>query len=264
MNGSAALADSIVITLTNSDPTTATVPTSVALNGSTATVQIQTQVVPNTRTVTISATSGGQTRSATLTVSPPTITTVTPASASAVGPGTVAVAVALTAALPASQTATVTCAGQGLICPSTVTLTGAGGSFDVSLQDVPNARTDTVSVTFNGVARTATIDVLPLGVQAMTASPAVVAAGASTSITIQLNHLGATSLRLTSSDSTVIALPATATLGFNGSQLTQFLTIGTRAPQAQPKTVTITATGTHNSTFGLTAITKSVIITVTP
>jgi hypothetical protein len=263
MSGSATLGDSVVIALTNSDPTTATVPTSVALNGNSASVQISTLVVPTVRTLTISATFGGQTRSATLTVNPPTIAAVTPASASAVGPGTVSVAVALSASLPAPQTASIACTGQGLTCPASVTLSGTGGSFDVTLGDVPNTRTGTITVTFNGIARSGTIDIQPLALQNMTASPTTVAAGAATSITLQLNHLGAASLQLTSSDSTVINLPPTS-VAFNGTQLTRLVTIQTRAPQTQPKTVTITATGTHNSTFGATTITKSVTVTVTP
>jgi hypothetical protein len=262
MSGSATLGDSIVIALTSSDPTTATLPASVTLNGNSATVQISTFVVPTVRTLTISATSGGQTRSATLTVNPPTIATVAPASASAVGPGTVSVAVALSASLPAPQTATIACTGQGLTCPASVALSGSGGSFDVTVADVPTTRTGTITVTFNGVARSGTLDIQPLALQSMTASPTTVAAGASTSITLQLNRLGAASFQLTSSDSTVISIPSTAVV-FNGTQLTRLISILTRPPQTQA-TVTITATGTHTSTFGATTITRSVTVIVTP
>jgi hypothetical protein len=262
MTGAATPADSILITLTNTDPTSATVPASVILNGTAATVQIPTQVVPTTRTLTITASSGGQTRTATLIVNPPTVATVTPASASVIGRDSVNVTLGLTAPVPVAQTVAISCTGVGLTCPTTASVTGSSGSFFATIADVPTARQGTVTATLNGVARSGTIDMQPISIATMTASPSTVAAGASSSITFQLSHLGATTLTLSSSDSTVIVPPRT--VSFSSTQLTQLVTIPTRAPQAQTKTVTITASGLHVTPLGNATFTKSVTVTVTP
>jgi hypothetical protein len=261
LNTTVAASDSISIALTNSDPTSATVPPTVAVVGSSATIQIPTRVVPAARTLTITATSGGQSRSATLTVNPPTVATVTPAAATIVGPGTLTVNFGLTASVPSPQTVSIVCTGQGLTCPATASASGSGGSFTVTAADVPNVTTGTMAVTLNGVTTSGTVQIQPLDV-AMTASPPTVAAGAASSITFQLNHASQlTTFRLSSSDSTVIVPPSSVSLGI---QLTQLLSIPTRAPQTQTKTVTITASGTHNTSFGPATITRAVTITVTP
>ena len=264
MSGAATPADSIIISLASADPTTATVPATVVLNGSTAVVQVPTQVVPTARTVTINATSGGQTRSATLTVNPPSVATVTPQTASVIGTGGgVPVAITLNAPLSVPQTATISCDGEGLRCgTTTITVSGSSGSFVVTAQSVPTARTTTITVTMNGIARSGTLQILPVGLSSMVALPTSVRAGAASSITFQLNQQSALTFQLSSSDSTVIVPPLQVV--FNGGTTTQLLSIPTRSPQTQTKTVTITATATLQTSFGSAISTKTATITVTP
>jgi len=264
MNGSASLSDSILITLTTDDPTSVTIPTSVFLNGGSAAIQVATRVVPNTRTVTITATSGGQARSATLTLQPPTIATVAANPTSTISPSTVPVTVTLTAPLPSATTATVACTGQGLTCPTSVSLSGSTASFNVTTSDVPTARTGTITVTFNGVATSGTLDIQPLAVESMIVSPATIRAGVSSSFTMQLNRASTSGLTFSfaSSDPTVVFAPAAVT--FTAGQITKLVTINSAAPQSVSKTVTITATANRSTPFGTSVITKTATIAVNP
>jgi hypothetical protein len=264
MNTSAVPADSILITLTTDDPTTVTIPASVLLNGASATIQIPTRVVPTTRTVTISAAFGGVTRSTTLTVAPPTISTVVANPTSTVSPSTVPVTVTLTASLPAAATATVACTGQGLTCPASVSLTGSSTTFDVTTADVPTARAGTITVTFNGVATSGTLDIQPLAIQTITVSPTSVRAGASVSFTLQLNRAPTTGLTFTFTSSDPSVVPAPASTQFTAGQLTKLVTATTTAPQSTAKTVTITATATRATPFGNSTITKTATVSVNP
>jgi hypothetical protein len=264
MTGGAATLDSIPITFTTDDPTTVTIPQSVLLNGSSATIQIGTHVVPVSRTATITATAGGQSRSATITVAPPTIVSVTPNPSSTLSPSTVPVTVTLTAALPSAQTATVACSGQGLTCPTSVSISGSAASFNVTTADVPTPRTGTITVTFNGVSTSGSLDIQPLAVQTITVSPASVAAGASSSFTMQLNRAPGVSLtfQFSSSDPTVVHAPAAVTFGTN--DVTKLVTVNTVAPQGTAKTVTITATANRSTAFGPATITKTATLIVNP
>jgi len=87
------------------------------------------------------------------------------------------------------------------------------------------------------------------------------------SLTIQLNRAisGSTSqlLTLTSSDTSVAKIPSGGVF-FEAGQITKLVSITTRSPQSQPKTVTITATGSRNTTLGPATITASTTLTVTP
>jgi hypothetical protein len=98
------------------------------------------------------------------------------------------------------------------------------------------------------------------------ASPASVAAGVASSVTVQLNHAltsGSLSLLLVSSDTSVVRSPQTVLI-FNAGDVTKLISLPTRTPQAQPKTVTITTTGSRNTSLGPVAITGSTTLTVTP
>jgi len=246
------------------DPTSVTIPASVFLNGGSAAIQVATRVVPNTRTVTITATSGGQARSATLTLQPPTIATVAANPTSTISPSTVPVTVTLTAPLPSATTATVACTGQGLTCPTSVSLSGSTASFNVTTSDVPTARTGTITVTFNGVATSGTLDIQPLAVESMIVSPATIRAGVSSSFTMQLNRASTSGLTFSfaSSDPTVVFAPAAVT--FTAGQITKLVTINSAAPQSVSKTVTITATANRSTPFGTSVITKTATIAVNP
>jgi hypothetical protein len=261
MNGSAALNDSILITLTTDDPTSVTIPASVFLNGGTAAIQVATRVVPNTRTVTITATSGGQARSATLTLQPPTIAAVAANPAS-----TIAVDVPVTvthhaAAVGRDRNSRVRDKAH---VSNSVSLSGSTASFNVTTSDVPTARTGTITVTFNGVATSGTLDIQPLAVESMIVSPATIRAGVSSSFTLQLNRASTSGLTFsfTSSDPTVVFAPAAVT--FTAGQITKLVTINSAAPQSAAKTVTITATANRSTPFGTSVITKTATIAVNP
>jgi hypothetical protein len=123
-----------------------------------------------------------------------------------------------------------------------------------------------VNATLNDVVRSAVLSLQPSAVQTMVASPTSVAAGVGSSVTIQLNRpVSGTplSLSLTSSDTSVVKIPSGGAF-FEVGQITKLVSLTTRAPQTQPKTVTITATGTRSTTLGTSTITASTTLTVTP
>jgi hypothetical protein len=254
------------VALASSDPSTGPVPATAAASGTTATFTFTPPVVGSSRAVTITATSDGQTKSATLTVLPPSIASLTVSSSTVVGPGQVPVTFGLTAPATAGQTATIHCFPIGITCPSSVALSGTSGSFTATLDAVPTARDVSVEVSAGTQTSRATIALRPLAVQSATVSPATVAAGTTSSLTLQLNRAAiladALTLQLTSSDSTVASLPAHVT--FPPGQQTQLVPITTRAPLAQQKTITITATGTATTPSGPVTLSTTATITVRP
>lgn len=264
MNTSATTSDSVAVTFSTDDPTTVTIPPSALLNGQSVVIQVPTRVVPTARTVTINATAGGQTRSATLTVSAPTVTAVTPNPASTVSPSTVAMGITLSAALPSAQTATVACTGQGLTCPTSVSLTASSMSFNVTTTDVPTARTGTVTVTFNGASTSGTLDIQPLAIQSITVSPPSVRGGSSSSFTLQLNRAPGASLTFTFASSDPSAATAPASVTFGPSDITKLVTVNTVASQTTAKAVTITATANRSTALGPATITRTATLTVNP
>jgi hypothetical protein len=253
----------IPIALTSSDPTTATVPASVIASGSSIPFTITSSIVPSTRTVTISATSDGQTRTATLTVNPPTIATMSLTQATSVAEVPDTVTVTLTAVPPTPITATISCADAALVCPASVSLSALTTKFAVNSLAIPAARTVTISATVNGVAKSATLNLVPLGIQSLTMSPATVGAGTPASVTLQLNSPSpGLSIQYTSSNTAVATTPASQTLQVG--QIAQLVSITTKSPQAQSNVVTITATLTRQTNFGTLTSTKTATLTVNP
>jgi len=265
LNGTAALADSVRVTLTSSDPTTVVVPASATVLNF-AEFDVTTRVVPSTRIVTITATSDGRSATATLTVQPPTIASIAPAGGSTIiGAGQLAIGMTFNASLPSAQTATITCVGEGLTCPPSVSATGSSASFNVSAIEVPTARTATITATLNGVAKSTTVSLQPFAIASVVASPSSVTAGNPTSITVQLNRAvtsGLIDISLASSDTSVVKTQTV--LEFAPGQITRLISLPSRAPQTQPKSVTITATGTRNTSLGPAPLTGSTTVTVTP
>lgn len=253
----------IPITLTSSDPTTATLPASVVASGSSIPVTITTKVVPAVRTVTISATSDGQTRTATLTVNPPTIASVALSRTTSVSEIPDTVTVTLTAVPPAPLTATVDCADAALVCPPSVSLSALTTKFTVNSVAIPAARTVTIGATLNGVAKNATLNLVPLAIQSLTMSPTAVGAGTPASLTLQLNSPSpGVTIQYASSNTSVATVPSSQAL--QPSQIAQLVSVTTRSPQTQSNVVTITATMTRQTNFGPLTSTKTATLTVNP
>ena len=183
-----------------------------------------------------------------------------------IGAAQVSISITLNVPAPSPQTIAIACTGEGLTCPSSATITGSSASFNVDVVEVSTARTVSINATLNDVVRTAVLSLQPSAVQTMVASPTSVAAGVGSSVTIQLNRpVSGTplSLSLTSSDTSVVKTPSGGAF-FEVGEITKLVSLTTRAPQTQPKTVTITATGTRSTTLGTSTITASTTLTVTP
>ena len=253
----------IPISLVSSDPTTATVPSSVIASGNAVTFTITTKTVPAARTVTISATVGGQTQTASLAVNPSVPSSLVLAQTTAVAEVADTATLTLTAAPAAPVDATITCADAALVCPASVTVSGTVVKFAVRSIAIPAPRTVTVSATLNGVTKTATLNLVPLGIQTVTISPTSVRAGTSSSMTIQLNAsvVGTLTVQLSSSN---VAASIASTQNFSTGNVVKLVTVTTPASQTQTSAVTLTAAFTRQTTFGPYTSSATGTLTVAP
>jgi hypothetical protein len=255
------------VTLTSSNPAVASVPTSVIVTAGTAAsaaFPITTSNVAVSTPVNISATLNGVTVSATLTVSPLSVSALTLSATTAVGGVTVtgnrvtlngpAGASGAVVSLSSSDTTQAT-------VPATVTV-AAGGTqafFPITTLISSNVGPVTITATLNGVARTATITINSVTVQAVTLSATNIAGGASlANNTVTLNGPAGSSgltVNLSSSNPAVASVPATVTVAA-GATVSPAFPI-TTSPVAASTPITITAT--YNSTSVSTSLTVAPI-----
>jgi hypothetical protein len=173
------------------------------------------------------------------------------------------VTVTLTAVPPAPLTATVDCADAALVCPPSVSLSALTTKFTVNSVAIPAARTVTIGATLNGVAKNATLNLVPLAIQSLTMSPTAVGAGTPASLTLQLNSPSpGVTIQYASSNTSVATVPSSQAL--QPSQIAQLVSVTTRSPQTQSNVVTITATMTRQTNFGPLTSTKTATLTVNP
>ena len=250
LDGSMPASSNFALTVSSNDPTSATVPATVVVNGNTATFTVQTAVVPVSRQVTIAvaspATVGNPavTRTATLTVNPPVVSALTLNATSAVLPRTVTATITTSAALFTPTSLPITCSDPVVTCPASVTVTGSTGTFTINTSAVASTRTVTVSVTLNGVTTSSTLTIEPLRFVSATISPTSVRGGTPSSITVTLNAPVPAGqdlvLSVSSSDPTVANITAGNRIAAGNSSA--FLNIGTIPSQSTAKTVTLTVT----------------------
>ncbi len=262
MNTTAAPAANLTVALASSDPTTATVPATATINGTTATFTVTTKVVPQSRTVTIFATSDGVTQSAVLTVDPPTVASVALSQSSVVATAQVTATVNLTAAPPTPATVSISCSDPAAICPPSITISGTSATFPISTQAVPAARPVVVTAALNGGAKTSTLTIAPISIQSATLSPTSVRGSATSSLTIQLNGPARVpfSLHIVSGNTDVV--PSPADVSFSATDIARFVVLTpTNQARTQAVQVPITLSLTLDTRFG--PYTSSVVATLT-
>ena len=168
---SAAPAGGAVVQLSSSNTTVATVPASatVAAGATSVTFTVITNAVSTSTAVTISGTYGGTTLTVSLTVSPgappPTMSSVTLANTSLTGGNTTQGTVALTGAAPSGGAVVTLSSSNTAAATVPVSVTVAAGAtsatFTVTTMPVSASANATISGTYGGASRTASLSVLP-------------------------------------------------------------------------------------------------------
>jgi hypothetical protein len=158
------------VTLSSNDTTAATVPSSVtvAAGATSATFTISTSAVASSTTVTISAAYGGATRSASLTVTPApppptTISSLTLDPANVIGGQSSTGTVTLTGPAPAGGAQVFLSSSNGAASVPSSVIVPAGATsatFTVNTSFVLISTSATISASYNGTTRTATLGVL--------------------------------------------------------------------------------------------------------
>ena len=158
------------VTLSSNDTTAATVPSSVtvAAGATSVTFTISTSAVGSSTTVTISAAYGGATRSASLTVTPApppptTISSLTLDPANVIGGQSSTGTVTLTGPAPAGGAQVFLSSSNGAASVPSSVIVPAGATsatFTVNTSFVLISTSATISASYNGTTRTATLGVL--------------------------------------------------------------------------------------------------------
>jgi hypothetical protein len=266
---SAAPSGGAVVTLSSSNTSAATVPTSVTIPAGafSATFTVSTTSVTASTSATITGAFGGVTRSSTLTVTPPpppigpASLSVSPATVEGGNPvtGTVflsgaAPAGGLVVSLSSSNTAAAT-------VPATMIVHGglSSGTFPVSTLSGPTTRTTTITASANGVSRTAELTVTPSAAASLSTvavNPASVTGGASSQGTVTLTApapAGGFAVSLSSSNTAAATVPASVSVAQGATSAT--FAIGTSAvTTSTPVTITASAGG----------VTRTATLTVNP
>ncbi len=155
----------VVVTLTSSNTSVATVPTSVTVPASStsATFTVSTAARTTTATSTITATFNGTSKTATLTVTPLTLTSVGVSPTSVTGGSVAAGTATLTGPAPSGGVVvTLTSSNtSAATVPASVTVPAgaSAGLFTVTTLAVGSTATSTITATYSGTSRTTTLTV---------------------------------------------------------------------------------------------------------
>lgn len=259
-----------------SSSTLAHVPASVTVlsGASTATFSITTEAVAANTGVSISATRGTVTKSASLTLRPIGVSAVSCTPNPVTGSLTTAGKVTLELpAAPAGISVSLTSSNPTLaqivdgsgnpISTITVASGSQTGSFFVHTGGVNAAASVTVKAVANGVAKSVTLKITPIGVAALTLNPSTVQGGSGSTATIKLTA-PATSAGLTVSLSSSTGLTAWFADGA-GSRLNSItIPAGQLSVQVPVKTASVTAATTVSLKAGADGISKTVVLTINP
>jgi hypothetical protein len=263
---SAAPPSGAIITLTSSNPSVATVPSSITVAGGSAVSQpftITTASIRALTDVTVSASDGTNTKQATLTVAPASLTAVKLSPKSVVGgKSTTNNTVSLNGPAPAAGAVVTLSSSNSAVAavPASVTVPAgatASPTFTITTTAVATQTEVTISGTYRGATKTATITVNSPQLALLTLRPTSVKGGGTTTQNIlALNApapAGGAIVMLTSGNPAVASVPATVTIP-SGATSTSF-TITTTAVTAN---TLVPITGTYGGS------TKSATLTVTP
>jgi hypothetical protein len=253
------------VLLSSSDPSSASVPSSVVRSGSTATFTITTQAVTALKPITISAALNGVSTSKTIVLRPGRVNLLT------VNPVAVAGQTGNLGVLfdvPVSgMPVTVSSSDTALRFTTT---TGTANAQNIFFAFTTSARlaaptTVTVSGTAQGITKTRTVDIAPIQVSQFTVSPTSGVGGTTIAGTARLSHTAfiSQSLRLTSSDTTVATVPPV--IVFNQGEDVKVFTITLKGPQPTARTATITAAlQAGNNVASPVVSTKTATVSATP
>ena len=258
---SAAPAGGITVTLTSSNTAAATVPASVAVaaGSSSATFAITGQAITANATTTISASYGGKTVSAPSLTVVPLISGLSLSRTNIVGGDPVFTGtISFNAAAPSALSITASSSnGTVASVPATVSVTAGQTSvnFNVTSTTVTVLTPITITVSYGGITKTATLNVYPMPtVSSLVISyPGEVVGGASLTGTVTLTNIapsGGSVVALTSSNTAVATVPATVTVAAGATQGTFTITT---IPTAATANSTITAS--YRSTTGTATVT---------
>jgi hypothetical protein len=256
----------VTVNLTSSDPSVPVPATAVIGAGHIGVaipVVVRGVTVPTTVKLTASAPGQPTPATTTVTVNPAALSGLTLTASQATTGQTVSGTVTLDSAPPAAIAVTLAATGAGVSVPATVTIPAGqtSGTCTINTSAVTSPNASTISATFAGVTKTASLFVVPAGSfydKTITAAPSPIKGGQTVTITLGLNQIvptgGSVMVSLTSSDPSV-AVPASAVIGAGHIGVAIQVVTGT---VAKSTAVTITA-----SAFGQ-SVPASTTVTVTP
>jgi trimeric autotransporter adhesin len=250
LNGKAP-SDGAVVTISNSNPSAATVATSLVIPAgmSSAKLPIQLPIVSATATTTISASFGGIAKSVTITVKPASVSSISLSPASVTGGTTVVATVWLIGFAPASGlTVAVTSSSSIATVPATITMAPGAQMTRVTIQTstVTTQGTASISVSAGGTTKSATLTVKPAQLSGIAPNPIFVAAGSNTSARVTLTGpapSGGLLVSLSSSASTIISVPTSVLVPAGASSVNFKVTGASSAVMFQTANITASLGG---------------------
>ncbi len=258
--GSAAPTGGMPVSLSSSNTSAATVPSSVtvAAGATTATFTVSTVGVTSTATATITATANGGSATATITVTAASLTGVSISPNSVAGGASSTGTVTLSGPAPSSG-AKVTLSSSNTSAatvPASVTVTSGAttATFTVTTKAVATTSTATITATYGSAKPTAAITVNAPVLSGLSLSPTSVVGGKANSTgTVTLSSAapsGGAKVTLSSSNTSAATVPASVTVAAGATSAT--FTATSKAVKTNA-TVTITATyGSGKQTASLT------------
>jgi hypothetical protein len=253
-----------VVSLSSSSAGVAMVPASVtvAAGGTSATFTVATKSVSASTSVTISATYGGASQSALLTIMPPAVllSSLTLSPSTVTGGGSSTGTVTLSASAPSGGAVVSLSSGNSGIARVITSVTVAGGAtsatFAITTKPVSTSTSVTITASFGGATRSASLTVAPPTLVGLTVSPSSVIGGSTSTGRAMLNGpapSGGEVITLASSNPGAAATPASVTVGA-GSTIATFKVVTT--PVSTSTSVSLSAT--------LNGVTFTAVLTVVP
>ncbi len=208
----------IALSTANSDVLTVPASVSIAAGGTTASFKVNATHVTELVQSSVSASYLGSVKTASITVQPIKLASISLSPSSTVG-GQSAVTgfVTLTGPAPAGGLVVPLTSNNEGVTPYTQTTVQEGAtmaSFGMTTVTIESAISAVITASFGGVTKSATLSVNPLAVSGITVSPSITG-GISTKWRVTLNGVapaGGTVMTLTSSNPSIITLPATVTI----------------------------------------------------
>ncbi len=262
LNGPAP-AGGAVVTLTSSNPSMAQVPSSITVPASTTTspkFNIVSSPTASTIVVTITATYNGGSLARNLTINPTAIAQIQANPSTVVGGNSTGSNKAIldSPAPPGGAVVMVMSSNPAVAQPpiSTTVASSAtsGPAFAIPTSPVSAPTAVTISGTYGGVTKTATLTVNPPSPSSVSLSPSIVTGGSPATGTVTLNGPGPTGgwlVTLGSSSSTVASPPATVVVPDGATSVTFPITTSA-VPSTQAVTISATANG----------VTRTAVLTV--